>query len=74
MRCKSCDVILSEKERVRKNEHDEYEDLCGACEHIVNLDVDDLFIYNDYAHSALTEAWYSEFGINFESEKGDNSE
>lgn len=54
MRCKACDVELTDKEAVRKDSHGEYYDMCGTCLQTGQL-------YEDEFLEDLENQYYDEF-------------
>lgn len=51
MRCKACNVALTDKESVRKDEYGEFFDLCSTCLQTSQLyeeDEDDFFAWDDF--------------------------
>lgn len=53
-RCICCDTILSSVEMSRKKSDGAYEDLCGDCSNLVEMDVDGIFNFHEYAFGDLT--------------------
>jgi hypothetical protein len=59
-RCRSCDVVLSNGELLKTKEDGSPEDLCNICNHIVFLDVNDLFMeYREYQFGDITDGYES---------------
>jgi len=55
-RCKSCNVVLSGTELTKTKDDGSFEDLCNACNYIVFLDVNDLYIeHHEYQFGDITE-------------------